>query len=131
MPSVVCSSLVGGTPMTSRRWTLLWLYLVTTVSPSATCSSMVKLVVEKLSRPSATERLNSSRVGPCPGSRLRSTKSGAASSSMTSRFPLAIVSSKNQRTMTLFSSAEDTDASSFSLPTYVLPGGRQHEHDAT
>jgi hypothetical protein len=33
-----------GMPMTSPRMTKLCLYLVTTVSPSAICSSMVKLV---------------------------------------------------------------------------------------
>src|SRR5829696_2001758 len=87
--------------------TLLSVYLVTTVSPSAICSSMVKLMIEKASRISATDRLKSSRVGPCPGSRPRSTKSGLSSSSITSRFPLAC-SSKKRRTSALLSS-NDTE----------------------
>src|SRR5215213_7207437 len=90
---------------------------------------MVKLVVAQPSRSSATERLKSSRVGPWPGIRLRSTKAGAASSSMTSRFPLAS-SCSNRRTMALFSSADDKAPSS-SWPTYALPMDRHHEHDAT
>src|SRR5688572_19112065 len=105
MPSLVSSFPLGGMPMISPRSTALSLYLVTTVSPSATCSSMVKLVVEKASWISAIVRLKSSRVGPCPGIRLRSTKSGLRSSSMTSRFPL-INSSKKRRTRALFSSAD-------------------------
>src|SRR5215211_2598446 len=102
---VVSSSPVRAKPASSPRWTPISLTLVTTASPSATCSSMAKAVVEKPSRISATERLKSSRVGPCPGIRLRSTKSGLSSSSMTSRFPLS-GSSKKRRTRALFSSAD-------------------------
>src|SRR5215204_2195073 len=104
------SSPVGGAPSNPTRQTPMCLNLVTTVPPSATCCSMVKLVVQKSARICATERLRSSRVGPCPGIRLRSTKSGATSSSMTSRFPLASVSSKKRRAMALFSCASDDTA---------------------
>src|SRR5829696_1390441 len=109
MPSLVSSRPVGGKPANSPRPTWLSVYFVTTLSPSASCSSMVKLVVEKASLISAIVRLKSSRVGPCPGIRLRSTKSGLSSSSMTSRFPLAS-SSKKRRTIALFSSAPDDTA---------------------
>src|ERR671917_1981413 len=107
MPWKSSSVPVGGMPNHSPRITLLSVYLVTTVSPSATCSSIVKLTIEKASRISAIERLKSSRVGPCPGTRLRSTKSALSSSSITSRFPLAC-SSRKRRTSALFS-FNDTD----------------------
>src|SRR5918998_3955308 len=107
MPWKSSSVPVGGMPNHSPRITLLSVYLVTTVSPSATCSSIVKLTIEKVSRISAIERLKSSRVGPCPGTRLRSTKSGLRSSSITSRFPLAC-SSRKRRTSALFTS-NDTE----------------------
>src|SRR3712207_6252501 len=58
-------------------------------------------------------------------------KSGASSSSATSRFPRLKTSSKKRRTKTLFFSSSDTRASSSSLPTCGCPTGRHHEHDAT
>src|SRR5215207_6799569 len=124
MPLAVTSIPVRSKPASSPRWKPLSLTLVTTVSPSATCSSMAKAVLVQLSRISATVRLKSSRVGPCPGIRLRSTKSWLSSSSMTSRLPLTS-SSKKRRTRALFSSAEDT-ADFSSLPTCVLRMGRRH-----
>src|SRR5215213_138387 len=110
--------------------TLLSVYLVTTVSPSAICSSMVKLMVEKASRISATERLKSSRVGPCPGSRLRSTKSGLSSSSMT-LILTSLTSSRKRRTSALLFSSTSDIAPASSLPTPVSLRGRHQEHDAT
>src|SRR5215212_1370332 len=105
MPSKFSSVPVGGKPNHSPLMTLLSVYLVTTVSPSAICSSIVKLIVEKASRISVTDRLKSSRVGPCPGSKPQSTKSGLSSSSITSRLPLTC-SSKKRRTSALFSSTD-------------------------
>src|ERR687898_1658933 len=105
MPSKFSSVPVGGKPINSPLMTLLSVYLVTTVSPSAICSSMLKLMIEKASRISVTDRLKSSRVGPCPGSRPRSTKSGASSSSITSRLPLNC-SSRKRRASALFSSTD-------------------------
>src|SRR5215208_4019120 len=105
MPSKFSSVPVGGNPPNSPLMTLFSEYLVTTVSPSAICSSMVKSMIEKASRISVTARLKSSRVGPCPGSRARSTKSGLSSSSITTRFPLAC-SSRKRRTSALFSSTD-------------------------
>src|SRR5829696_8358078 len=110
---------VGGMPNHSPRITLLSVYLVTTVSPSAICSSIVNLMMEKVSRISAIDRLKSSRVGPCPGTRPRSTKSGLRSSSITSRFPLAC-SSRKRRTSALFSS-NDTELDPPCIELNFLP----------
>src|SRR5918994_1005191 len=117
MPSKVSSVPVGGKPTNSPLMRLLSVYLVTTVSPSAICSSMLKLMIEKASRISVTDRLKSSRVGPCPGSRPRSTKSGLSSSSITSRFPLAC-SSKKRRTSALFSSSDTELRPPCTKPTF-------------
>src|SRR5215207_2900228 len=85
-------------------------------------------MLEKLACSSATECIQPSRPGSWSGSKLWSTKSGARSSSRTSRSPLACAS-KKRRTRALFSSVSDTEASS--LPSHVFLPDRQHHYDAT
>jgi hypothetical protein len=99
--------------------------LVTTMSPSAIWYSMVTSAQERAAWNSAVDLLYSSRLEPWPGSKLRSVKSGASSSSIVSRFLLTKASSKRRAKALFFSSSDDTGASS-SLPTCVSLAGQQH-----
>src|SRR5919112_1369232 len=112
MVEYVPSSPLGGTPKNSPRWMHLVENLVTTMSPSATWYSKVKSATEKAARNSVTDLLYPSRLEPCPGSKLRSTKSGASTSSIVSRSPLTKPSSKRRARVLFFSGSDDTGASS-------------------
>src|SRR5918998_1093610 len=130
--SIVMRAPVGATPLYSfRSWVPLLMIRVTTLSPSAICSSMLKWRSEKEARRSAIHRLTSSILPTFPGITSWSTKSGASNSSATSRFPWLASSSLKRRTRALLSTSTDTDVYSSSLPTRLSLQGRHHEHDAT
>src|SRR5215211_1623820 len=124
------TSPLGDTLRNSPRWMHLVEILVTTMSPSDIWYSMVRSEQEKAALNSITECLYSSRLEPWPGSKLRSVKSRASTSSIVSRSLLTKASSKRRAKALFFSCSDDTGATS-SLQTRVLPTGRHHEHDAT
>src|SRR5215208_7370982 len=77
-----------------------------------------------------TDRLYSSWLEPWPGSKLRSVKSGASTSSIVSRSLLTKASIKRRAKALFFSCSDNTGASS-SLPTHACLPGRHHDYDAT
>src|SRR5829696_1546093 len=77
-----------------------------------------------------TDRLYSSWLEPWPGSKLRSVKSGASTSSSVSRSLLTKASSKRRANALFFSCSDNTGAIS-SLPSHVCLLGRHHHYDAT
>src|SRR5829696_8971473 len=80
--------------------------LVTTMSPSATWYSKVRSAKERAAWNSVIDLLYPSRLEPWPGSKLRSTKSGASSFSIVSRSASTKASIK-RRASALFPSSVD------------------------
>src|SRR5215213_4088664 len=124
------TSPLGGTLRNSPRWMHLVENLVTTMSSSAIWYSTVTSEQEKAALNSVTDRLYPFRLELWPGSKLRSVKSGASTSSIVSRSLLTKASSK-RRAKALFFSCSDNTGASPSLPTqFCLPGHHRH-YDAT